>query len=202
MITVKTNIGKVVEVIIHQLKDVADTDKMLRTAATTVLGLMKKRIHEDGLDATGKRIGTYSPGYMKIRTGDFGNSAKVSRGKNIGKLKDAGVFTDKTIRLNKKAGVFTGEEKVGKARPRYNRTSDTKVVLSLTREMENDMKVSSPIKTKLGYGIGYSNKDNYDKSQWVEATYNLKGKIFSLSEEEEKAVIAIAEKYTQDALFG
>jgi hypothetical protein len=198
MITIKTNIGQFVQITTAKLKNLADTDKMLRAAATTVLGLMKKRIHEDGLDADGKQIGTYSKGYMKIRTGDFGNSARVSRGKNKGKLKDAGVFTDRTIKLNKNVGVFTGEDKVGKPRPQYNRSSDPKVVASLTRQMENDEKVIA-----LGensYGIGFTNPLNYDKSQWVEATYKKEGKIFSLSENEQQAVADIAAKFTEDAL--
>lgn len=186
MIRVKTNIGKVVELNIEKLKSFADTDKMLRTAATTVLGLMKKRIHEDGLDAEEKPIGTYSPGYMKLRTGNYGNSLKVSRGKNKGNLKDAGVFS-------------RGDSK-GRQRPKFNRTSDTKVVLSLTRQMENDMKVIA-IRSN-NYGIGYTNKLNYDKSQWCEATYKRKGKIFALSANEQQVIIDIANEFTKDALSG
>lgn len=198
MIRIRTNINQVVAFNVSKLQSLADNDKMVRTAAITVLGLMKQRIHEDGLDANGKPIGTYSKSYMVLRTGSFENAAKVSKGKNKGKLKDAGVFTDRTIRLNKNTGVFTGEEKVGNARPRYNRTNDPKVVASLTRQMENDEQV---IGLKTGsYGIGFSNKSNYDKSQFVEATYKLKGKIFSLSDEEIKAVQTIVEKFTTDAI--
>ncbi len=186
MIRITTNINQVVEVNITKLKSLADTDRMLRTAATTVLGMMKKRIHEDGLDAEGKPIGTYSPGYMKVRTGNYGNSLRVSRGQNKGKLKNAGVFSK-------------GANK-GQPRPRYNRTSDTKVVASLTRLMENDEKVVAL--KQNSYGIGFSNKHNFDKSQWVEATYKKKGKIFAVSEAEQQAVIDIANKFTQDALSG
>lgn len=200
MIRIQTNIGQVINVTVGKLNKLADNDKMVRTAATSVLGLMKDRIHEQGLDAEGKPIGTYSKGYMILRTGAFRNATKVSRGKNKGKLKDAGVFTDRTIRLNKNVGVFTGEDKVGKARPKYNRTGDSKVVLSLTRQMENDMKV---VALKEGsYGIGFTNKHNYDKSQWTEKTYNRQGKIFSLSEKEKQAVIDIVKKFTEDAISG
>lgn len=163
----------------------ADTDKMMRTAATTVLGLMKVRVHTEGKDSNGNQIGTYSEAYMKVRTGNFSNSTKVTKGKNTGKLKDAGVFTNKSA-------------KAGSARPKYNRTADPKVIASLTRQMENDEKV-----IPLGaahYGIGFSNKHNFDKSQWVEATYQKK--IFSTSEEERDTVIAIAEKFAKDAISG
>ena len=184
-IRIKTNIGKMVEVNLQMLNKLADTDRMLRTAATTVLGMMKVRIHKDGKDANGNQIGTYSPAYMKVRTGNYGNSRRVSRGKDKGSLKDAGVFTK-------------GDNK-GTARPRYNRTADTKVVASLTRQMEKDEKVIE-LPGKNGYGIGFTNKHNFDKSQWVEATYNKKGKIFALSQQEIDAVNTIAQKFVDDAL--
>ena len=198
MITVKTNIGKAEEVNITLLKNLSDNDKMLRTVASSVLDLMKKRIHTDGKDAEGNQIGTYSKGYMVLRMGSFQNAGRNKKGKNIGKLKDAGVFTDKTIRLDKQTGVFTGEDKVGKARPKYNRGSDTKVILSLTRQMENDMKV---VAIKSGsYGIGFSNKLNFDKSQWCEKTYKKEGKIYALSSEEVDAVNLIVQKFVKDAI--
>jgi len=73
--------------------------------------------------------------------------------------------------MNRKTGVFNGEEKVGTARPNYNRTADTKVILSLTRQMENDLSV---VETSGGYGIGYLNPDNLKKARWCEETYKKK----------------------------
>lgn len=181
MITIKTNINQVVTVTLERLNELGDTDKLLRSCATSVLSLMKVRIHEQGLAADGQQIGTYSKGYMVVRTGSFGNAGRVSRGPNSGRLKDAGVFT---------------KSRTG-ARPKYNRTSDTRVVLSLTRQMENDMKV---IATNAGYGIGYTNTLNYQKSQWNEARY--KKPIFSLSAGEEKAVADIVTKHVEDAFSG
>lgn len=174
MITVETNIDQVVNLIGGSvLSDDAAIDKMLRTCAVSVLDLMKKRIHQKGMASDGSQIGTYSAGYMKIRTGNFKNSKKVTKGPNAGKLKDAGVFTEKAH-----------ESKTGKARPKYNRTSDKKVVASLTRQMENDMRVIAL--SGGGYGIGYSNKHNFDKSQWVTATY--KKPIFNLAQTEIEAI--------------
>jgi hypothetical protein len=196
MITIKTNIGQVVQVTIKKLENLEDADKLNRTIATSVLAMMKTRIHEKGLNAENKQIGTYSKGYMVIRTGSFVNAKRVSRGPNTGKLKDAGVFTDRTISLNKEVGVFTGEDKVGKARPRYNRTNDPKVVLSLTRQMENDMKVITI--GNSNYGIGFTNKVNYDKSRWVEAAY--KKKIYSLTAEEKALVKEVFQKFVSDTL--
>ena len=182
MITVRTNINQVVQVTVTRLQNLGDTDKMLRTCAISVNDLMRKRIHQDGLAADGNAIGTYSPAYMKVRTGDYGNSKRVARGKNKGTLKNAGVFS-------KGLSVLT-------ARPQYNRTSDTKVVASLTRQMENDMKV---IALNSGsYGIGYSNIENFKKSQYVESTYDKP--IFSLTESEKQAVTDIVKTFLTDAV--
>jgi hypothetical protein len=48
---------------------------------------------------------------------------------------------------------------------KYNRTADKKMIVSLTRQLENDW---SAIATKDGYGIGFKNKFNLQKARWVE----------------------------------
>lgn len=148
-------------------------DSVLRGTATSMLGVVKSRIHEQGKDAEGGNIGTYTPGYMEVRTGQFKTNAKFSKGKNKGETKPTGVFTK-------------GKNK-GNQRPNYNRTSDTKVVISLTRQMENDFTV---IATENGYGLGYLNALNFNKAGWVEETY--KKKIFSLTPDENTQAGVIA----------
>ena len=46
-----------------------------------------------------------------------------------------------------------------------NRENDSKVVLSLTRNMENDFQV---IATDTGYGLGFNNPDNVKKADWLQ----------------------------------
>ncbi len=70
---------------------------------------------------------------------------------------------------------------------KYNRTGDSKVISSLTRQMENDFSV---IATSNGYGLGYKNPENYAKTFFVEATYGKK--IFALTSEEEQQAIKVA----------
>ena len=155
------------------LKNLKQDDVIMRNVATTLLAVVHDRIHEKGLNAEGSPIGTYSAGYMKVRTGNFANSSRVTRGNNKGKVKDS--------------GTFVRGEKKGEARPRYNRTADTKVVASLTRQMENDFKV---IATEEGYGLGYSNPENFKKAGYVEATYDEV--IFSLTPDEQQLAGTIA----------
>lgn len=71
-----------------------------------------------------------------------------------------------------------------KERERKNRGTDTKVIVSLTRQLENDWAV---VATPKGYGIGFLNSFNAEKLRWVE---QAKGKVFSvLSKEEEEYAI-------------
>lgn len=142
-----------------RFQTLANPEYLLRPVAFDLIALMTQRIHSDGKDSEGLAIGTYSKGYMAVRTGNYSNATRNKKGK----LTSAGV------------------DKNGKERPKYNRTADTKVVVSLTRQLENDWSV---IQSKGGYGIGFKNSHNYDKSQWVEATY--KKKIFNLSPDEQK----------------
>ena len=167
-----------------------DTDRMTEEQATTIHAMMHARIFEDGKASDGSQIGTYSPAYMKIRTGNYGNSGRVSRGINKGDLKDSGVYT-------------RGKNK-GQKRTKHNVGSDTKVILSLTREMQGDLGVTP---TKNGYGIGFLRNPNRSESgtfTHIDIAMNAErmyGKrIFSMSNEEKGVANEIANRYINEAL--
>jgi hypothetical protein len=71
-----------------------------------------------------------------------------------------------------------------KQRERNKRGADTKVIVSLTRQLENDWAV---VPTEKGYGIGFNNPLNVQKMRWVEA--NKKKVIANLSENERRYAI-------------
>lgn len=175
-----------VDAVILNLNSI-DKDSMLREIASSVMPMMKDRVHKQSRDADGSPIGTYSKGYMKVRTGNYPETV-LKRGKN------KGLFREKKVKEGQ-AGYFTKGPNKGQPRPRYNRTTDSAVILSLTRQMENDMQV---IKTDNGYGIGYSNQLNYNKAVWNEIRY--KKDIWSLSVEELNVMESIAERYINNAL--
>jgi hypothetical protein len=188
---ITSNLSEVTEQLQITLNDATDVDVIARIVAESIRGDMKRRIHTDGLASDGAPIGTYSPGYMKVRTGDYGNSARVSRGKDKGKAKDSGFFTK-----GQQATYNIQTRKADVARPNYKRTNDTKVVISLTSQLEND-----EVTIHLGkgnYGIGCLNKHNWDKSQWVEETY--KKKIFASTQAERDAAKFLIEKHINNAI--
>ncbi len=171
-------------------KRIADINSkdVLRDVANAVYAHLSERVHIKGEASDGTKIGKYTNTYMRVRTGDFGNTPIIQKGKNKGKPKSV---------KDKKgdAGVYTKGAKKGEQRVRFNRSNDTKVVLSLTREMENDMKV---FETNSNYIIGFSNPHNYDKAVWNGKRYGKT--IWKLSAEEEEIVRTVVNNKLNELL--
>jgi hypothetical protein len=92
-------------------------------------------------------------------------------------------------------GQYSNSYLKQRQRKPYNRTADTKIIVSLTRQLENDWSV---IAVDKGYGIGFKNSFNLQKARWVEE--NKGKKIFSLSPTEEKYTIDYINELTASAL--
>lgn len=131
----------------QKILSVQDTDKMLRLVASNALPEVAHRIHVEGKDASGSEIGTYSPGYMSVRT------------------------------------------------KKYNRTGDTKVILSATRKMENEFVV---VADGNKYGLGFLTPDSAQKARWCEETYDKK--IYALTTEEKTSALTTAKRFVSDAI--
>lgn len=79
-------------------------------------------------------------------------------------------------------------------REKMNRGSDRKIIVSLTRQLENDWSV---IATPKGYGVGFNNPHNLEKLRWVEGQ---KGEVSSLTKGETKYVGDVANDLVKQAL--
>lgn len=78
---------------------------------------------------------------------------------------------------------------------KFSRSGDTKIIVSLTRQLENDWSVMA---TPKGYGIGFLNSFNLQKARWVEEN---KGKIiFSTSVSERNYAIERIQEITREVL--
>ena len=78
---------------------------------------------------------------------------------------------------------------------KYQRSADTKVIVSLTRQLENDWAV---IAVPNGYGIGFNNQFNIQKMRWVE---EIKQKsIGALSSSEREFARDRIQELVQEAL--
>lgn len=83
-----------------------------------------------------------------------------------------------------------------KVRRFYNRSSDRKVILSLTRNMENDFTVVGG-SGATGYDLGFKNPDNTDKRVYMEEKY---GTIYKPTEMEVAHMRVVAEQFINDLL--
>lgn len=78
---------------------------------------------------------------------------------------------------------------------KYNRSGDPKIIVSLTRQLENNWSV---IATGKGYGVGFLNSFNLQKARWVEE--NKGKKIFSLSPSELNVLTEIIQDNVSNVL--
>ena len=74
--------------------------------------------------------------------------------------------------------IGTYSPKYLKRRIRNGKTGNTRIILSYTRQMQNDWKV---IPLSGSYGLGFSNAEDADKAGWMQDRF---GKIYGLTKEE------------------
>jgi hypothetical protein len=143
-----------------------DAMQICKEQAMATVAMLRRRIHVQGMASDGSGIGTYSSGYMKVRTGTY------------------------------KTAHYRSGAKKGAARPKYNRSADTKVILSLTRQMEQDYTI---IPMNDGFAAGYNNDLSMRKAMWAQERYGKE--ILALTDEERAAMMQIAkdgfEKYME-----
>ena len=83
-----------------------------------------------------------------------------------------------------------------KRREQYNRGSSRKVIISLTRQLENDFNIVSG-NGATGYGLGFKNPDNADKAEYVQDKY---GDIYKPTDAEVAHMVVVAEQFINDIL--
>lgn len=79
------------------------------------------------------------------------------------------------------------------ARKKAGRGTDNKVIISLTRQLENGMAPKALETGEVGYGIFLRTDEDMQKAHWCEETY--KKPIFAPTAEERAMVIQIANDY-------
>jgi hypothetical protein len=163
-------------------------DKMTREVAITTAANMRERIHEFGQAADNSQIGYYTDEYMNVRTGVYANSGVKKSVPNKGQPKNTGVYTK---------GKRKGQKRIA-----YNRGNDRRVIISLTRNFENDFTLGrqnkTPTKISGGYGIGWKNNTNALIAQGHEKRYRKR--IWFLTEQEKKDAFKIAQEFVNNSI--
>lgn len=219
MITVKTNIKSVISSLNGKIESflpgAEHYDGLLRTVATSMIGVVKTRIHEEGRAADNSNIGTYSTKEMYASKSQFVGSGFTPLGKiKTGKDVSAGTATTKVSFKNSKGKVKTKKVAIKKDfterksmflpggykqfRQVQGRPAD-KVNLSLSGDMNTQLTVQP---TAKGYGYGWPEGDikggRLQRAKHLEKKYGKK--IWALTDEEIQQVIVISQNYAKRAL--
>ena len=91
--------------------------------------------------------------------------------------KEIGIYTNSYLKVRMSNST---SKKRSASRKNYNRSSDPKVIISLTRQLENDYAV---IGTVRGWGIGFNNQLNANKARWNNKRYGGRT-IYDLTKDE------------------
>lgn len=181
MIKIKSNAPEVILKLLTKVKQLQDIngmlhDKLVRSVTSTAAGMIRQRVHVEGINSSGSDIGSYSSAYLKYR------------------------------------------------QKKWNRDGSSRVILSASRQMENDLAltIADPIKTTRGYAVGFKNRFNADKAQWLQEGrpahnvspstrivngkpvkvkgYSVKawkgfGAVYALTQSEKKLLLSAAQEY-------
>lgn len=188
-IGLKTNLTEVVQGLMHKLGCITNGDcydTIMRTVATTELGMMKTRIHERGLAADGSAIGQYSTTPMYV-------GVKANPGKSFGRpVGKTGKSKFKSTGLDHTSRYFiTGYKGFKDA---IGRNELGTVNLSLSGQLNSQLTV---IATSGGYGIGWPDDEKGKRAAVLEKKYRKK--IWAPTDEESAIINKTATKLLKDA---
>lgn len=189
MFRFKTNMGRVVSSLTTKLESFQtggeDYDALLRTVTTSMIGVVKNRIHEKGKASDGTVIGTYSkkPTYISL-------SASPRKFRPKGKNSNKAVFKNGNPRMS---GYFSGGYEQFKTEIGRNQLGT--VNLSLSGQLNSQLTV---VPTSRGYGFGWPDREKLIRARALEKKY--KKKIWALTEGERKQVSDITIKYFRNAI--
>ena len=140
---ITSNFPIVIADILSKINMLDNPETVSRAVASAIMPEMRKRIHVDGNNSKGSKIGEYESKYLKLR------------------------------------------------QRKYNRSADDKVIISLTRQLENSYVLGV---TQNSYDISFSTPLSFDKATWMEEKY---GKIWDLTIEEQDIASLVAHEDTK-----
>lgn len=159
---------------------------MQREVATSMLAMVTKRIHEEGIATDGSKIGNYSTKPIYVNPDNAAGKRFQPAGKNSKEPKFKNGQPRKTRYF---AGGYND----------FKTTIGRNTLGSVNLSLSNDMNTkTSVIATEKGYGIGW-NEDTYVKrAEYLETKYQKR--IWSLTTEEIATSVAICNKHIKDAI--
>lgn len=184
---ISSNITEVMSGLSVKLTALAENEykNILRTVATSMNGVISERIHEQGLDANGAKIGNYDtkPIYVNPNkaTRKFPTQGKDGKTKFI------------STGLPHKTKYFAGGYNEFKTQVGKNIGS---VNLNLSGQMSNQFTV---IATQNGYGLGWQDSNIFERARFFE-TKKYNKTIWGVTEKEGEIINEIVNNAVSDAI--
>lgn len=195
MISLNSNIHVVLSPYIATIQSPELLDKVTRTVATEMLGLLRARIHQEGKAADGSDIGQYSTKSMYV---SIKQNVGRSFGSPLGKPNEKGKRSS-TFKSGKKEGQkHTSryfEQGYKEYKTQIGRNVLGKVNLSLSGQLDSQLTL---IHTQAGWGLGWADTEKYLRAKALQDK-KYKKKIWALSAEEAAQAVTTAQNILGNA---
>ena len=198
MIGMRTNIHSVLAPYILKLGTNEMADRVTKIVASTMLGDIRARIHQEGKASDGSDIGQYSTKPMYV-------SVKANPGRSMG------TPFGKPNKFGKRFAKFASGKKAGQPhtskyfeqgylayKNAIGRNVLGKVNLSLSGQLDNQFTL---IQTPVGWGLGWFDTEKIRRANALQDRKYRK-RIWGLSKEETERAKAIAENAVYSEVVG
>lgn len=194
MIRISSNLNELTTALAGKIQAIqpggSEYEGMSRRIGTSVLGIMKTRIHEQGQATNLTDIGKYSTKPIYIT---FKQNPGRSFGKPTGKTGLSKFKSGKRKGENHRSKYFAGG--YNQFKTEIGRNQLGKVNLSLSGQLNNQLTI---VTNQYGFTIGWPNAEMKKRADALEKKYGKP--IWDMSEKEREVAIEIAGKYTIDAV--
>lgn len=204
----KTNMTRVLNQVAATLNSYSpggeNHDALLRKVTTSMIGVVKTRIHEEGKASDGSLIGNYStkPIYVSLSTSPKKFVARGKKSAETVKVSKSNVLTRKESSEKvgalkngriRRSGYFEGGYNQFKTEIGRNQLGT--VNLSLSGQLNSQLTV---MPTSRGYGFGWPDKEKLIRARALEKKYGKK--IWALTADEKEQVKEITINHFRNAL--
>lgn len=185
-VQIRTNANEIMRGLTQKILNPERLDNALKITATTILAELKTRVFEDGQATDSGKIGDYSTKPLYVSASASPRSFGAPTGKT-GRSRFANGQLHKSKYFPDGYKGFRGA--VGR--------DTSKVNLSLSGQFAAQMTV---IQTAKGYGIGWTNREMFNRAGAFTKKYNKF--IWKLTDNERTLAIALAKKYYVESING
>lgn len=208
----ESNIDNILKNLDGKLKKIAKPKTMIREIATTLLGSITRRVHNDGQDVNNTPIGKYSTKLMLATKNQFKNKSKFKQSV----IKSTEIVFSSNIKTRKtKAKKFkTIKQPLWIKFPKAKKAAPVMMIEGGYRDFRNiqgmdamnvNLNYSGKLKADFGfaqlnndYVLGFKSTYGSNLKKWQEEKWGKK--IWGVTKHDQQVALQIFERYIQKTL--